>query len=55
MKLSLYYVVRPNKEGEDCTLVGGPYSSWNHAHAAKCSELSSNGMEVVEHTIEVTE
>jgi hypothetical protein len=57
MKLNLYYVVRPNKEGDDagCTLVGGPYSSWNHAHAAKSSELSNVNMEVVEHTIEVTE
>jgi len=58
MKLKLYYVVRPNKEGGDdagCTLVGGPYSSWKHADAAKGSELSSDGMEVVEHTIDVTE
>jgi hypothetical protein len=57
MKLKLYYVVRGNREGDDagCTLVGGPYSSWDHAHAAKSSELSSEGMEVVEHRIEVTE
>lgn len=55
MKLKLYYVVRGNKEGDyaGCTLVGGPYSSWNHAHAAKSSELSSDGMEVVEQIIEV--
>jgi hypothetical protein len=57
MKLNLYYVVRPSKEGDysDCKLVSGPYSSWTHAHAAKSSELSSDGMTVVEHTIEVTE
>ena len=57
MKLKLYYVVRGNREGdyEGCTLVGGPYSSWNHADAARGSELSSDGMEVVEHTIDVTE
>ena len=57
MKLNLYYVVRPSKEGDysDCKLVSGPYSSWNHAHAAKSSELSSEDMTVVEHTIEVEE
>lgn len=57
MKLNLYYVVRPSKEGDysDCKLVGGPYSSWSHAHAAKSSELSSDGMTVVEQSIEVTE
>ena len=57
MKLNLYYVVQPSKEGDyaGCTLVSGPYSSWDHAHAAKGSELSSEGMEVVEHSIEVTE
>ena len=57
MNLKLYYVVRGNKEGDyaGCTLVSGPYSSWNHAFAAKSSELSSDGMDVVEHTIEVTE
>jgi hypothetical protein len=57
MKLNLYYVVRNNKEGdyEGFTLVGGPYSSWSHAHAAKDSQLSSDGMTVVEHRIDVTE
>ena len=57
MKLNLYYVVRPSKESDysDCKLVSGPYSSWNHAHAAKISELSSDGMTVVEQSIEVTE
>ena len=53
MKLNLYYVVRGNREGdyEGCTLVSGPYSSWNHAHAAKGSELSGEGMTVVEHRL----
>ena len=56
MKLKLYYVVRNNREGEYIgTLVGGPYSSWNHAHAAKSSELSSEGMTVVEQIIEVND
>ena len=57
MKLNLYYIVRSSKEGDyaGCTLVSGPYSSWAHAHAAKSSELSSEGMTVVEHSIEVTE
>jgi hypothetical protein len=57
MKLNLYYVVRGNNEGdyEGYTLVSGPYSSWSHAHAAKSSELSSDGMTVVEQSIEVTE
>ena len=57
MKLNLYYVVRPSKEGDysDCKLVGGPYSSWDHAHAAKSSELSNVSMKIVEHAIEVNE
>lgn len=57
MKLNLYYVVRPSNEGDysDCKLVSGPYSSWNHAHSSKSSELSSEGMTVVEQSIEVTE
>jgi hypothetical protein len=57
MKLNLYYVVQNNKEGdyEGFTLVSGPYSSWTHAHAAKSSELSSDGMTVVEQSIEVNE
>jgi hypothetical protein len=57
MKLKLYYVVRGNREGDDagCTLVGGPYSSWDHADAAKSSELSNVSMKIVEHAIEVNE
>ena len=57
MKLNLYYVVRGNREGDyaGCTLVGGPYSSWDHADAAKSSELSNVSMKIVEHAIEVNE